>query len=69
MVVGDRLLASVIAVGQIGVWRVVHSDTYSSNEVVCRVLADETEPFQPEHHDFIVLEILTGILLTCGVYT
>ena len=57
LIVDDKLSTSIVAVGQIGVWRLVQYETVSSDGSIFEQIAEEAEPFLPEQHDFIVIEI------------
>lgn len=58
-VIETELSFSVIAVGQVGVWRIVHLDAFSNNERVHSDIReqDPDQPFQPESH---LIEISKG---------
>ena len=49
-----------MATGQTGVWRCTQLDFTTSNESVLEDMASEEQPFQPELHDFFVVEISKG---------
>lgn len=57
--VGNELLSSVIAVGQVGAWRIVHFAAFSDNDQVYNDISGD-ETFQPESHFFTILEISKG---------
>lgn len=57
LIVGDKLSTSIIAVGRIGVWRLVQYETLATDRDILEQIADGAEPFLPEQHDFIVIEI------------
>ena len=57
MIVDDKLSTSIIAIGQIGVWRFVQYETISSDGSVLKQINEGAEPFLPEQHDFIVIEM------------
>lgn len=61
-VVEEEVSSSIIAVGQVGAWKVVHFDAFSSSERVFSDIREQAayEPFQPECNSFILLEISKG---------
>ena len=50
----------VIAVGQIGVWRLVHMDYTSSDSDITDDIAKQDQTFQPEMEGFVITEICKG---------
>lgn len=48
----------VIAVGQIGVWRLDY--TSSDNDIIDDIIAKQDQAFQPEMEDFVITEICKG---------
>lgn len=61
LVVDDQLSMSIIAIGRIGVWRVTHMETIDSDQSVLEQISKQMEPYQPENHSFIVVEIYKGV--------
>ena len=61
--IGGNLSTSAIAVGQVGAWRLLNFDTFSTDEILAKQISDEAkEPFQPENHGFLlVIEINIGM--------
>ena len=60
--IGGNLSTSAIAVGQIGAWRLLNFDTFSTDESLAKQISDEAkEPFQPENQGFLVIEINIGM--------
>lgn len=57
----DNLSMSITAIGRIGVWRVTHMETIDSDQSVLEQISKQVEPFQPENHSFIVVEIYKGV--------
>ena len=52
----------MIATGQIGVWRCTQLDFATSDQTVLEDMVLEEQIFQPELHDFIVVEVSQGTL-------
>ena len=61
LTVEDHLSMSIVAIGRVGVWRVTHMETIDSDQCVLQQISKEVEPFQPEQHGFIVVEIYKGM--------
>lgn len=61
LMVDDHLSMSIVAVGRVGVWRVTHMETIDSDQRVLEDISKQMEPFQPEEHSFIVVEIYKGV--------
>ena len=59
--IDDHLSMSIVAIGRIGVWRVTHMETIDSDQFVLEEISKQMEPFQPEEHSFIVVEIYKGV--------
>lgn len=59
-VICGEVSTSVIAIGQLGVWRCTQLDFCSSDENVIEEMASEKLLFQPELHSFVVVEIAKG---------
>lgn len=57
LIVDDKVSTSVLAVGQVGVWRLVQYDTVSSDSRIWEQITEASEPCLPEQHDFVVMEI------------
>ena len=55
--VGDQVCSSVVAVGCIGVWRMISYDFGRSDLSVCGDLALAVPAFQPEDHKYLITEI------------
>ena len=51
---------SVVAIGRVGAWRLAHYETLLSDNSVFKKISQEEEPFQPEQHEMIVIEIYKG---------
>ena len=65
-----KIYTSVKASGQIGVWRCTQLDFSTSDETVLEDMASEEESFQPELHDFFVVEVNQGngcIIVMCTI--
>ena len=60
-VVCGHVSTQVIAVGQIGVWRLTHLDYTSSDSDVLEDIAKQDHAFQPEMENFAITEICKGI--------
>lgn len=58
--IGEKLHASIVAVGQIGVWRISQFDLVSSDEAIYCDMKKEDD-FQPESQGFYVVEISQGV--------
>ena len=69
LTIDDHLSMSIMAIGRIGVWRVTHMETIDSDQCVLQQISREVEPFQPEEHSFIVVEIYKGIYIIVQVTT
>ena len=51
----------MVATGRIGAWRCTQLDFSTSDETVMEDMASEEQIFQPESHDFYVVEVSNGI--------
>lgn len=60
-VICGRFCTSVVATGQVGVWRCTQLDFSTSNDSVLEEMASEEQLFQPELHDFFVVEVSNGM--------
>ena len=61
-IICGELSTSVIATGLVGVWRCTQLDFISTDENVLEEMAAEEQVFQPETHEFTVVEIREGWL-------
>lgn len=61
-VVSGQLNASVFAIGIVGVWRTTQLEFDASDELVAQEMENEECQFQPEAHNFHIIEI------SCGTY-
>jgi hypothetical protein len=66
LIIDNKLSTSIVAIGQIGVWRLVQYETISSDGSILEQIAEGAEPFLPEQHDFIVIEIYKSKFIGVG---
>ena len=58
------MCTNVIAVGQLGVWRLINKDLTNTDERALEEMMEREEPLQPELHNFSIVEISKGAYLT-----
>ena len=58
------MCTTVVAIGQIGVWRATQLEYASADNLVLDEMAMEDSAFQPEAHDFIIVEVCQSITQT-----
>lgn len=59
LVVEEAISTSIVATGLVGAWRLARYETWSTDSSILQQITQE-EPFQPERHGMIVIEIFKG---------
>ena len=65
-VICGEISTLVLVTGQVGVWRTTQLNFITSDDLAIEEMVAEDAPFQPEAHDFMVVEVRKGMTLMYG---